>query len=266
MSTPERESDPLHAPAIRVSGARKTYLAQGRPVHALIEVNVSVLPGELAVILGPNGSGKSTLLRAMGGLVRLDAGKVELAGRDILALSPRNLATSRGVLQQHPRRNLCQGFTVAEMFALYADGSTRFSASEAHGTLQRIGVSLDRLAGTLSGGQQQLLALELLLARSPQTILLDEPTAALDPQNAAIVRERLRQTHRNHLAMVLVSHNIDEAIRLADRLLFLHEGNLVRSWQGEELASLTPEAVRDFAYKIDEAGRGSASFGGKAEG
>ena len=229
-----------------VASARKCYAGVGRTVCALDEVSFEVAQGEVCLIIGTNGSGKSTLLQAVAGRLALDRGSITLDKRHVASIKRPVLGRLRGMLYQQPLRNLCAEFSIAEMVALYGDGLDDASFSELFLSLERIGVGRDRIVNTLSGGQQQIVALELVLARRPNLILLDEPTAALDVENAALVRNRVVDAASMGVSVMFVSHDIDEALALADKLIFLHCGRLIKQWYGPELSALTADELRDF--------------------
>jgi|GEM_PF-1775348 len=242
MTNAGRNREPL----IMMEGVSKTYVTATNPICALTNVSVNVTSGEILSIIGTNGSGKSTLLAVAGGLLQPEAGVVRLDGLDVSQSSLRRLATLRGIMYQQPARNLCVSFTLAEMITAYA-GPRDLELDDLRLTLRRLAVVETRRISSMSGGQQQLFALELILARRPSVILLDEPTAALDVRNARLVRERVRTAAGRGMAVMFVSHNIDEAVAIADRLVFLHEGVVVRCWSRSMLIDEGAEAIRSYA-------------------
>lgn len=254
-----------NAATLVVSHARKSYTSIDQTVWALDDVSFNLRNGEVASIIGTNGSGKSTLLQAIAGLLPLEEGSIQLDGRNVSHIGSRDLARTRAILYQHPLRNLCPGFSIDEMITLYEDGINGASFEDLLKSMERIGLDPSRTVSTLSGGQQQLLALELVLARHPELILLDEPTASLDMENASLVRTRVRDAASSGISVVFVSHDLEEALAVADHLIYLHQGKLVKHWQSEELASLNENALRDFVRKSVVPGTATAAVTRDAE-
>jgi len=200
------------------------YRRRGVEVVALRGVDLTVPRGEAMALLGPSGSGKSTLLALLAGLVRPAAGRVVVAGRDLGALTERALLEVRrtqvGVLLQGPARNLLPYATVGENLAFVQRGRAGRGAAgrrrreELLAAVGLDGRQRDR-ARTLSGGEQQRLALAVAVAQAPRVLLADEPTSQLDAVSAATVTDLLLGAReRDGTTVVVVTH--DE--RLADRL------------------------------------------------
>lgn len=204
-----------------------------------LDATIEVEGGEVLALLGPNGAGKSTLLHAIAGLVLPEVGKVDVNGRMLTRVTgdrgrrmfvpPRHRGV--GLLGQDPLLfpHLSAVHNVA--FGLRAHGirspQARRTAEEWLDAVGLAGLG-HRKPGALSGGQQQRVAIARVLAARPSVLLLDEPMAALDVQTAAAVRtllkERLAETG---IPAVLVSHNVLDAIVLADRVAVLHDGRVV---------------------------------------
>jgi len=173
-------------------------------------------PGTLLAVLGPSGSGKSTLLMLLAGLVPPDAGEVKRKGRAVY-LDQQPYVLERSVLEN-------------AAFGLRLKGVPRAKAKEkALFWLSRVGLEAlaPRPARGLSGGERVRLALARALAVEPESLLLDEPTANLDPANVARIEALVREEKARGRAVVLVTHNLFQARRLADRALFLLEGQVV---------------------------------------
>lgn len=194
----------------------------------LDRVNLDVRDGEVIALFGPNGAGKSTLLAAMAGDRRLASGSIRLAGRDVCAMSPSELAIRRVVLRQ--KSSLNAAFTALEVVCL---GQLRGCPRLAQQCLAEVELAsmLDRAYPSLSGGEQQRVQLARALAQldgsRTAAFLLDEPAAALDLRQAQLVARIARgRAGRGH-AVVLVAHDIDLVARCADRVALLHRGALL---------------------------------------
>ena len=205
---------------IRATGLSKRYGA----VQALQDVGFGVAAGETLGIIGPNGAGKTTLLKVMLGLVRPDAGQVVIAGCD-LAVEPVKLRRMIGYVPQHHgfeerssgRDSL--GF-LARLRGVPLDEVETRAAS--------VGVAplLDRPVGTLSGGQRQRLSVAAALLGDPPVLLLDEPTASLDPRATAGFRKLVISLAGEGRTIILCSHLLDDVERLCDRVLVLLDGRV----------------------------------------
>ncbi len=199
-----------------------------------VDVRLELAPGETLAIMGPSGAGKTTVLDAISGAIRLDEGRIALAGAVVADAAARShLAPSRrsvGVLGQEA---LLFPHMTAEgniAFASRAAGLTAPAArAEARDWLARVGLGAfaSRRPNELSGGQRQRVALARALAARPRLLLLDEPFVALDVEAAADARELLRQQlAASRTATIVVSHDGFDAVRLADRLLVIEGGRI----------------------------------------
>ena len=215
--------------SLRVTGARRVYRHHGRPdVVALAGVDVSVDDGELVVVVGPSGSGKSTLLRSIAGLEHLDGGSVHLGARDVTRLG----AGSRDVSLVFQDYALFPHLDVAANigFGLAARGmrsvAAREKVADAARLLELDGL-LDRRPRELSGGEQQRVALARAMVREPVAFLMDEPLSNLDAALRLRTRAQTRELQRRlGVAMLYVTHDQDEAMALADRLVVLRAGRV----------------------------------------
>jgi ABC-type sugar transport system ATPase subunit len=198
------------------------------PVTALDRFNLSVADRELVVLVGPSGAGKTTALRIAAGLERATAGSIRMDGRQIDHCQP----NQRDIAMVFQNPALYPHLTVRDNIAFSLrmrrtagpDVGARVARSAAD-----VGVAglLDRLPGTLSGGQAQRVALARAMVRRPKALLLDEPLASLDAPLRSELRCDLRQAHRREpLTTIYVTHDQDEALALADRLVVLREGRI----------------------------------------
>lgn len=209
---------------ISVTNAHKYYGSY----HALDEVSLDIPSGSLTALLGPSGSGKSTLLRAIAGLEDLDGGTVVIEGRDVTHVPPQKRGI--GFVFQHyaafkhmtVRDNVAFGLTIRKR----AKAEIR---SRVDDLLQVVGLAgfQHRYPAQLSGGQRQRMALARALAVDPQVLLLDEPFGALDAKVRADLRRWLRRLHDEvHVTTVLVTHDQEEALDVADRIAVLNAGRI----------------------------------------
>ena len=201
----------------------------GRKAWALRGVDLVVEPGERVLLLGPSGSGKSTLLTALAGLIDPSGGALTEGTLVVDGLDPRDARDRTGLLLQDPETQIVMGRAGDDVaFGL----ENRCVPTE--GIWPRVDAALaavefpygrDRSTGALSGGELQRLALAGILALRPGMLMLDEPTANLDPENAAEVRDVLaRVLDRTGATMLLVEHRVDEAVALVDRVVVLQAG------------------------------------------
>jgi len=203
--------------AVRCDNLVHVYGTVGAEVAALRGVDFSVREGETVALVGPSGAGKTTLLWHLAGLLRPTAGSVEIAGRSLATLSNAELADFRlreiGVVLQNPGRNLLP-FDTALGNLLFAQRPARRSNSakrrRANRLLEAVGLggAANRVAGRLSGGEQQRLAVALAVANGPGLLLADEPTSQLDPTSAGAVMELIRATNaEDGTTVVAVTHD-----------------------------------------------------------
>jgi len=201
-------------------------------LRALSGISLAVGEGQFVAVVGPNGAGKTTLFKAICGIVRPDSGAISFAGKDLL----RRAAFSRahlGIAHVPEGRQVFKTLTVRENLEMGA--YTRAGRAAWAHTLERIHALFPilaeragQLAGTLSGGEQQMLAIGRGLASSPRLLMLDEPSMGLAPAVADLIFERIAQIHREDgLAILLVEQRVAEALELADHGYVLETGRVV---------------------------------------
>jgi len=200
-------------------------------LHALTDVSIEVGHGQLIAIVGPNGAGKSTLFKAISGTVTPSAGEISYNGRDLRAVSPAERA-HLGIAHVPEGRQVFASMTVMEnldMGAYTTNGRAR-RAELLPMILELFPVLAERrhqLAGTLSGGEQQMLAIGRGLASAPDLLMLDEPSMGLAPAVADAIFERIREVHRSRgLTILLVEQRVVEAIELCDQGYVLETGRV----------------------------------------
>lgn len=221
----------ISEPIIDVRDATREYRGHAGTVRALDSISLSVQRGEWLAIMGPSGSGKSTLVNILGCLDRVDAGTVRIAGKDVNALSRKELDQFRAetvgfIFQQF---HLIPYLTALEnvMLAQYFHSMT--DKAEAKAALERVGLA-DRAAhlpSELSGGEQQRVCIARALINQPPVLLADEPTGNLDAANQQIVTGLLRSLNQAGHTILMVTHDPDMA-QLAHRVVELHHGRIAK--------------------------------------
>jgi tungstate transport system ATP-binding protein len=195
------------------------------PVTILDNIALTVLPGPPTVLIGPNGSGKSTLLRVAMGLLAPSRGRITWGGLENVPPLRRAIVFQRpAMLRRSAAANI--------RFALRAAGVPRAEhARRVSELLELVGLGqlADRAARRLSGGEQQRLALARALARDPAVLFLDEPTASLDPVATKAVEDIIRTVSERNIKVVMATHDLGEARRLAGDVVMLHRGRIVET-------------------------------------
>lgn len=240
-------SDTAETPFLSLQNLSFTYPGGEKP--ALEQITASVKRGELVLLLGGTGSGKTTLLKLMKQLIApfgTRTGRIQLAGEEVSRLPKETLAREVGYLFQHTQDQLCMPTPLEEMaFGLRQLGSPPAAISRRCGELScYFGMEnwLDTPMEQLSGGQRQLTALASVLAADPSLLLLDEPTAQLDPVHSRSFLEQLLRLHRDNGMTVLAALHQPESIYFqADRVLVLEQGKLLFSGTPEETADFLGE-------------------------
>lgn len=215
---------------IRANGLRRTFNAGGETVEAVRDVTFDVAAGELLALLGPNGAGKSTTLRLLATLLPPTSGSVRIAGIQVA----REPARVRGVIGYVGQRNAA-GENQRVRDELVTQGrcygmDTRRARGRADEVLELMGIGdlAARTPGTLSGGQRRRVDLALGLVQRPAVLLLDEPSAGLDPRARAALWERIGILRRETgVTIVLSTHFLDEADQVADRVVVVDRGEVV---------------------------------------
>jgi ABC-2 type transport system ATP-binding protein len=230
--------------SIEIQQVTAAYGRGARRVTALHDVSLNVQAGEIFGLLGPNGAGKSTLLACVEGLHAPERGTVRVGGHDVRR-DPAAAKRQLGVQLQ--KTALLDDLTVAELVEVYAALYEVYLAPpQVTALLERYALAEHRrkLARRLSGGQQQRLALALAVANDPRIVLLDEPTAALDPHARRAVWDSIRALHDEGRTVVLTTHAMEEAEALCGRVAIIHQGRIVAAGSPAQLiASLGAHPV-----------------------
>lgn len=253
---------------LKLSHVKKTFnRGTVTEKRALTGVDLTLADGDFVTVIGGNGAGKSTLLNMIAGVYPLDSGTVELDGEDISRLSEPKRAKYLGRVFQDPMRGTAADMQIEENLALAKRrgerrtlrwGITRAERDEYAELLKTLDLGLETRmqakVGLLSGGQRQALTLLMATLTNPRVLLLDEHTAALDPKTASKVLELTEQiVDERKLTTLMVTHNMNDAIRLGNRLIMMHEGRVIYDVAGEEKRALT---VPDLLQKFEEVSGG----------
>lgn len=253
---------------LKLSHVKKTFnRGTVTEKRALTGVDLTLADGDFVTVIGGNGAGKSTLLNMIAGVYPLDSGTVELDGEDISRLSEPKRAKYLGRVFQDPMRGTAADMQIEENLALAKRrgerrtlrwGITRAEREEYAELLKKLDLGLESRmqakVGLLSGGQRQALTLLMATLTNPRVLLLDEHTAALDPKTASKVLELTEQiVGERKLTTLMVTHNMNDAIRLGNRLIMMHEGRVIYDVAGEEKRALT---VPDLLQKFEEVSGG----------
>jgi phospholipid/cholesterol/gamma-HCH transport system ATP-binding protein len=227
--------------------------------QVLKRLSMVVPAGETQAILGGSGCGKTTILRLILGLLRPDSGSILIDGQEIVGLTERQMVPIRAKMAMvFQGAALFDSLTVRENvgYRLWEEGVMDDDAIERRviESLRFVGLedTVDKMPAELSGGMKKRVAIARALACAPRLILYDEPTAGLDPINTHLINElicRLRTEER--VTQVVVTHDLETAYRVADRLIMIHRGEKIFDGTGEELKASDSERIRAF---LDPAG------------
>ena len=208
-------------------------------VHALAGMDLAIPAGQITAVLGPNGAGKTTLIRTVATLLRPDAGSLHVAGHDV-ARDPVSVRRLIGLAGQTAAvEAMMTGRENLVMVARLYGQSTRTSAASATTVLARLGLgdAADRLVKTYSGGMRRRLDLGVSLVASPRLLLLDEPTTGLDPRSRIELWDTIRTLGACGTDILLTTQYLDEADRLAARVVIIDEGRVIAQGSPAQLKS-----------------------------
>jgi branched-chain amino acid transport system ATP-binding protein len=213
-----------------------TYYGQ---IHALKGVSLTVDKGEIVTLIGANGAGKSTLLKTTSGLLRPRQGSIRLNGEDLIHYPPHEIV-AKGVVQVPEGRRVFGRLTVTEnlemgAFAISNHKVIKENLERVFNLFPRLKERYKQVAGTLSGGEQQMLAMGRALMTNPRVLLMDEPSMGLAPVLVDSIFETIRQLHAEGTTILLVEQNARMALQVASRGYVLQSGTVVLSDQAENL-------------------------------
>jgi putative ABC transport system ATP-binding protein len=252
---------------LEISNLNKTFNRNTpNAVRSLTNVSLHLEPESFLIIIGTNGSGKSTLLNAVAGTFFADSGRITLAGHHITRWPEHRRAKLIGRVFQNPLGGTAPNMSIAENLAIAARRGQRRGFGWALNRKLRealrervrslnMGLEnrLDDSIGTLSGGQRQALTLLMASWLKPDLLLLDEHTAALDPKSAdQVIRLTREIVQRGRLTTMMVTHSMQQAVHLGDRIVMMHRGEILHDIHGAERARARPE---DLLKRFDEVRR-----------
>ena len=234
---------------------------------ALNGINLHLNEGDFVTVIGGNGAGKSTMLNMVAGVYPVDCGSIVIDGVDVTRLPEYKRAKYLGRVFQDPMTGTAADMQIEENLALAARrgkrrtlraGITAKERKEYVELLKILDLGLEKRltakVGLLSGGQRQALTLLMATLKQPKVLLLDEHTAALDPKTAKKVLDITESiVEKNNLTTIMITHNMADAIRVGNRLIMMHEGQIVVDVKGEEKKNLTIEQL----LQLFEASSGS---------
>jgi len=210
-------------------------------VTALRGISLQVKTGQLVALIGANGAGKSTTLRAISGLVRLTSGTITFGGRNLAALPPHKI-TELGIAHVPEGRQVFPEMTVQENLEIgayvpAAKAERAHSLELVYGIFPVLSERRKQLAGTMSGGEQQMLAVGRGLMLKPRLLMLDEPSLGLAPVMADVTFEKIQEIHKMGTAILLVEQNVSRALTLVERAYVLESGKVIMHGTSAELAN-----------------------------
>ena len=229
----------------------------GGSVHALNGVSTDIKKGEVVCVIGPSGSGKSTFLRCLNRLEDPTDGRIIFAGEDLM--DPKTdidmHRQKMGMVFQHfnlfPHMSILKNMTIAPM-KLQKRGKGE-AEGQAMKLLERVGLAdrANAYPSQLSGGQKQRIAIVRALCMNPEVMLFDEPTSALDPEMVGEVLNVMRDLAKEHMTMVVVTHEMGFAREVSDRVIFMAEGKIVEEGTPEEIFTAPKtERLQSFLSKV----------------
>lgn len=202
--------------------------------HALRQINLEIEPGQVVVLLGPSGSGKSTLIRTMNALESIDDGSLVVNGHELANTSSKELVNLRkevGMVFQHfnlyPHKTVLENITLAPIKVLKQSKKEAMEIAEKYLKFVNMWERKDSYPSMLSGGQKQRIAIARGLAMHPKLLLFDEPTSALDPETIGDVLSVMQKLANDGMNMVVVTHEMEFAREVADRIIFMADGEIL---------------------------------------
>ncbi|MBP5162249.1 MAG: ABC transporter ATP-binding protein [Spirochaetales bacterium] len=209
-------------------------------IHAIKGISFNVEEGEIVTLIGANGAGKSTTLNTISGLLRSKTGDISFMGSSIAKMSP-NKIVQNGLVMVPEGRRIFLGLTVEENLEMGAytrpKSEIKDSMEQVYELFPRLKERRTQIGGTLSGGEQQMLAMGRALMAKPKLIMLDEPSMGLAPLLVDLIFEIIADLHKAGSTILLVEQNAQAALSIADRAYVLETGKIVKTGLGSELIS-----------------------------
>ena len=243
---------------LRIDNIKKSFeneLGEVKNVFNGLDLNIE--QGDFISIIGSNGAGKSTLLDTITGNITPDSGKINIDGKDITNMPKHKRGSFISKVYQNPSVGTAPSMTVFENLSMADNKGKSFGFSLGlnkkrkeyyRSLLKELGLGIENQMDTevksLSGGQRQCLALIMATLNKPKVLLLDEHTAALDPKTSKIIMNKTREiVEKNRISTLMITHNLQDAINYGNRLIMLHNGEILLDVKGEEKRELTPEKL-----------------------
>ncbi|MCP4474645.1 MAG: ATP-binding cassette domain-containing protein [Gammaproteobacteria bacterium] len=249
----------MTTPLLQLSQVEFTSSLRDKPL--IDNVCCQLLPGDFVILLGSNGSGKSTLIKLINKSYRLNRGLIEFNGENISRIDRRVFARAVVTLTQSTEASLFNQMTIAEngllwemrMCGLPLKSTKRARIAELHSYLEqfheRLAERMNVPVNRLSGGERQILILALCLRYQLQLLLLDEHTSALDPKTAERMMERTyAEVTKRHVSCIMTTHNLDFALRYGNRLLAIHDGEIIHDLSAEEKSKMSRQQLLEDCY------------------
>lgn len=256
QSTPTAQPDRNKPPIVHMQKLNKHFGS----LHVLKDIDLEIVPGEVVVVIGASGSGKSTLIRCINGLEEFQQGSLDVADKTLHphgkgGQALQQIRTQVGMVFQQfnlfPHLSVRDNVTLAP---IKVRGTGRKDAiRNANRQLERMGIEdqADKYPAQLSGGQQQRVALARALAMEPRLMLFDEPTSALDPEMIGEVLDAMRELAKEGMTMVVVTHEMGFAREVADRVIYIHQGEITEEGPPEQLFDAPQhERTQNFLARI----------------
>lgn len=207
-------------------------------IHAIKDISFEVCRGQIVTLIGANGAGKSTTLQTVSGLLHSKTGSIEFLGKSLAGVAPHRIV-EHGLAHVPEGRRVFLQMSVEENLEMGAYTRPRseisYSIADVYSRFPRLKERRKQIAGTLSGGEQQMLAMGRALMSKPQLLMLDEPSMGLSPILVDQIFDIIKELHRAGTTILLVEQNAQMALSIADRAYVLESGKIVLSGSGEEL-------------------------------
>lgn len=253
---------------IQLQQINKTFFPNtNRSHHALIDIDLTIHDGDFVTIVGGNGAGKSTLLNAIAGSFSIDSGRIFIGEQSIEQTAEYERSGYISRVYQNPLQGTAPRMTVAENLSLALRRGQKRTLRKGYKTSEleqfkqlltplQLGLE-DRLnaeIGLLSGGQRQAVSLLMATLKTPELLLLDEHTAALDPKTQRKIMQLTQEIiAEKQLTALMITHNLSDALRYGNRLVMMHRGRIVHVFDAIEKATLTEEVLYQKMAELDEA-------------
>ena len=243
---------------LRIDNIKKSFENElGEVKNVFNGLNLNIEQGDFISIIGSNGAGKSTLLDTITGNITPDSGKINIDGKDITNMPKHKRGSFISKVYQNPSVGTAPSMTVFENLSMADNKGKTFGFSLGlnkkrkeyyRALLKELGLGIENQMDTevksLSGGQRQCLALIMATLNKPKVLLLDEHTAALDPKTSKLIMNKTREiVEKNRISTLMITHNLQDAINYGNRLIMLHNGEILLDVKGEEKRELTPEKL-----------------------